>query len=329
MKTWISTHNKRLRCACMSIIYLFLAGFVVLNMLAYKHAYDMLFFSDQGEPTLGPEKLSLVQKMSALFMGVNIPRPTASFSPTVINDSCKQVAIPNGEASYLGAWHCQPDQSDRLVILFHGYVMDKSSLIEEAKVFLQAEYSVLLVDFRGSWESSESYTTIGYREADDVASAVSYAEQYYRPDKMILYGRSMGATAIFRAIYSFDIKVDAIIVEAIFDNLLNTIKNRFTIMGVPAFPGAHLLVFWGGLLAGFDGFSHNPAHYAVAVNCPILFFHGEQDTRVKLFEARQVYDLVPSAKIFSSFPDTGHESHLAHSPEKWKNEVMNFLNSHL
>tara|TARA_R110002073_G_scaffold336529_1_gene534762 strand:- start:106 stop:528 length:423 start_codon:yes stop_codon:yes gene_type:complete len=140
----------------------------------------------------------------------------------------------------------------------------------------------------------------------------------------------MGAAAIFRAIHSLDVKVDAIIVEAVFDKLLNTVENRFKAMGVPVFPSAHLLVFWGGLQTESNGFDHNPVDYAKVVNVPILFLHGENDTKARLFEARKVYESIPVAdKRLSIFPDTAHELHLARFPEKWKNEVMGFLNMHL
>jgi hypothetical protein len=53
-------------------------------------------------------------------------------------------------------------------------------------------------------------------------------------------------------------------------------------MNVPSFPAAQLLVFWGGVQAGFNGFSHRPAEYAKSVSCPVLFLHGEDDTSAPL-----------------------------------------------
>ena len=56
----------------------------------------------------------------------------------------------------------------------------------QARMFLHMGASVLLVDFRGSGESSESYTTIGFREADDVAHAVWYARELLPHSAVIL-----------------------------------------------------------------------------------------------------------------------------------------------
>jgi hypothetical protein len=53
----------------------------------------------------------------------------------------------------------------------------------------------------------------------------------------------MGAAAVLRAVARCGVQPDAIIVESVFDNMLNTVRHRFEAMGVPSFPGAQLLVF--------------------------------------------------------------------------------------
>ncbi|HWI57265.1 MAG TPA: alpha/beta fold hydrolase, partial [Bacillota bacterium] len=225
----------------------------------------------------------------------------------------------------LGGWYCPGPIHSPLVILFHGYGSEKSGTLTEAKAFLEMGLSVLLVDFRGSGDSSESYTTVGYAEAEDVAAAVRYARAQLPHPKIILYGQSMGAAAILRAVHNCGVKPDAIIAEAVFDRLLNTVRHRFEAMGIPSFPGAELLVFWGGYQAGFNGFRHNPADYAAGVQCPILFLHGAADPRARLEDARRVFAAVPAPKQFKEFPRLGHASGITRYPEEWKKTVNQFL----
>ena len=211
------------------------------------------------------------------------------------------------------------------MILFHGYTGEKSGLLPEAKAFLEMGLSVLLVDFRGSGDSSESYTTIGFDEAEDVAAAVRYAQAQLPHRKLILYGQSMGAAAVLRAVHSCGVRPDAIIVEAVFDRMLNAVRHRFELMGVPSFPGAELLVFWGGRQAGFNGFGHNPVRYAASVDCPILFLHGAADPRARVEEARRVFDAVPALKRFTEFPGIGHVACIIRYPDEWRKSVGQFL----
>ncbi len=304
--------------------------FLALNVMAYLHARSMLYFSSSNTPRVDAAQLSFTQKVDVLFTGITMSRPEADIKPSSLGHHCTRIRIPNGAASFLGTWYCPNTHEDRLVILFHGYAMDKSSQLNVARFFIAAKYSVLLVDFRGSWESSESYTTIGYDEADDVATTINYARQNPAHQKIILYGQSMGAAAILRAVHSLDIHADALILELVFDDLLNTVKNRFSMMNLPAFPAAHLLVLWGSVQTDFNGFTHNPVTYAKTVDIPTLFLHGDADTRSRLSEALRVYNAVPiTDKKISVFKDAAHESLLSKTPRQWIQEVQHFLNKYL
>lgn len=98
-------------------------------------------------------------------------------------------------------------------------------------------------------------------------------------------------------------------------------------MSLPSFPFADLLVFWGGQLGGFNAFALNPAEYATAVHCPILFLHGAADPRAHLEEGRNVFNAVPGTalKRFQEFPGLGHEAAVKRYPEEWKRAVREFM----
>jgi alpha-beta hydrolase superfamily lysophospholipase len=310
-------------------VYIFLiviaVGFVMLNLLAYNHARAMLNFTRSGERTSKPEKLSFADKLGVLIKGVNLPRPVSDLPPTTLAADCQSFLITEANAIKLSAWLCDRGKTSPLVIMFHGYSTDKTALLEEAKALLELGASVLLVDFRGSGGSSEAYTTIGVHEADDVAAVFDYAKKHFAHSRTILFGQSMGAVAILRAISKNGVKPDGVIIEAVFDTMLNTVKNRFDVMGVTSFPGAQLLVFWGGVQFGFNGFKHNPVDYAKALSCPSLFLHGEDDPRAKLKEGRRVFEVAGGTKKFITFAGSGHESYLSTHREQWINAIRNFL----
>ena len=195
-------------------------------------------------------------------------------------------------------------------------------MVAEARAFLDMGCSVLLVDFRGSGDSSESYTTVGYYEAEDVAAAVDYARKQLPHSKTILYGGSMGAAAVLRAVASCDVQPDAIIAEAIFDKMLNTVRHRFEAMGVPSFPSAQLLVFWGGRQAGFNGFAHNP------VDTPPPSAAHSLSARVRrspahLEEARRVFAAVSAPKNSRNSPTLATNLPWFVSPQNGKPQSPN------
>ena len=96
-------------------------------------------------------------------------------------------------------------------------------------------------------------------------------------------------------------------------------------MGVPSFPSAILLVYWGGNQLGFNGFEHNPIEYARGIDTPVLFLHGDKDTRARLEDARRVYDVVSGPKKLTVFKGSGHVPQAKRRPTKWIEAVDNFL----
>lgn len=303
-----------------------LAGLVVFaNILAWRHARALMRY--KGKSAIKPklENIKSEDRLGIIFSGVEMPRPESDSTPDDLAADCVKLAINAPDGITLGAWYCNRGASSPLVILFHGYTEDKTTLIPEAEIFLKLGASVMLVDFRGSGESSEDYTTIGYKEGDDVVAAMKYAQDNLSHAKIILSGYSMGAAAILRAVSAGGIQPDGIIVEAVFDTMLNTVRNRFHMLNAPAFPGAELLVFWGGVQVGFNGFENNPVEYAKAVKCPILFMHGTDDPRALLSEGQNVYDAVPSQKTFKVFPDVAHQSYVEADPAAWEQAVRDLL----
>jgi pimeloyl-ACP methyl ester carboxylesterase len=322
----LSAMKPKTKYLLLALLIMVVAGFSLLNALAYNHAYAMTHFTAGGSRTKGPEKLSIPAKLKTLFVGVNIPRPASARSPSDLSRDCRVLTIAGGKDRLtLSAWYCNRGNETPLVILFHGYATEKTSLLPEARMFLDLGASVLLVDFRGSGDSSESYTTIGVHEAEDVAAVARYARGNLPHSVIVLFGQSMGAVAILRAIQQHGVAPEAVILEAVFDTLFNTARNRFNSMGVPSFPSAYLLVFWGGRQWKFNSFSHNAVEYAKSLNCPALFIHGANDPRATVAEGRRVFAAVPGPKEFKVFKSAGHGSCASLYPDEWKAAVAKVI----
>jgi alpha-beta hydrolase superfamily lysophospholipase len=316
---WIIRHP-----GCAAGLTLF-AGFAALNCLACIHAYSMTHFASTVARTGRPEELTSLEKMKVLVTGVRLPRPQNTADPQSVGLAFESHRFHGDDGTTYDAWYI-PCRGDRgLCILFHGYGTSKSSLLPDARVWHELGYSTLLVDFRGCGGSSGNETTIGFREADDVAAACRYAKRRLFNSKPILFGRSMGAAAVLRAVDCFELQPQAVVLECPFDRLLSTVRNRFRAMGVPSFPCAELLVFWGGVQHGYSGFRHNPAEYAAHVHCPVLLMSGEQDTRVTKEQTMAVFDGLPAPKQVLLFAGVGHESCLTAFPDQWKVSLARFL----
>lgn len=309
------------------------AAFVLLNLLAYRHAWSMTHFVAANRLTRRSfnlreraESLSFVEKLQLAVKGVALERPTDGARPEDFDLPYERHNYP-GQAGRLAAWHIPHESSAGLVVLFHGYVSCKAKLLPEARAFHDLGYRCFLVDFRGSGGSAGDRTSLGYYEADDVARTIAYVRDHWSNEPLILFGHSMGAVAVLRALSRQELAVDAVVLESPFDRLLSTVEARFTTTGLPSFPAAPLMVFWGGLQYGYNGFDHNPAEYARRVEHPVLLLHGELDPRVSRQQIQSIYQNLGGEKDLHIFEGLGHQSFVAAHPEEWKESVSRFLNS--
>jgi pimeloyl-ACP methyl ester carboxylesterase len=312
---------------CRRIAILAVVVVVFANVVAFLHARAFTHYAAGGPRTGPPQALGVWDKAKVLVTGVQLPRPENTLTPADHGLPYTTHTIDANGVS-LEAWHVPSDDSHGLVLLFHGYGGCKCALIREAAALHTMGYSTLLVDFRGSGGSSESISTIGVLEADDVAAAAGFARKNWPAERIVLFGQSMGAVAILRAV-AHGTEADALLLECPFDRMLTTVNHRFELMGVPAFPMARLLVFWGGVQNGFDAFAHNPVDYAATVRCPALLMHGGRDHHVLPAEAESVYKALAGPKQWELFEEAGHQGYCFKCPDRWTAVVKEFLTENL
>ena len=307
------------------VVGLGLLSLLAVNFIAYQHARAFGHYAPAGVTTPPPEKLSLGGKINVLVNGVTLPRPENHRTPNDLGLEFETRRFPGARGATVAAWFIPCADARGVVALFHGYGGSKDSLLDLAAQFREWRWATLLVDFHGNGDSSGNDVSVGWHEAEDVAAALSAARSFAGKRPVILYGSSMGAVAVLRAVHALGAKPDALILECPFDRLVTTVGRRFSAMNLPEFPLAQLLVFWGGVRQSFDGFQHNPVEYARLVTCPVLLLHGELDPRVSVEEVRSIFDHLAGPKRLEIFPGVGHESYFAVRREDWRRLVMEFV----
>jgi alpha-beta hydrolase superfamily lysophospholipase len=290
-----------------------------MNVVAIFHSYKFTHFTDtKTVKTKEPGKLTTGQKISTLLFGVNIPRPENTSVPS----NYQSIKLKSNKE--IECWSRQVKNAKGTVILFHGYGGQKSSLLDKATIFHEMGYNTLLVDFMGSGGSEGNQTTIGFFEAEQVKTCVDYLINKGEKN-IVLFGTSMGAVAIMKAIHDFDLNPKKIIIECPFGSMYKTVCARFKTMNAPTFPMAGLLVFWGGVQNGFWAFGHNPTEYAKKISCPTLLLYGKQDEKVSRAEIDEIVTNLAGQKYLRTYPNAGHENYLIQYKEAWTKDVSHFL----
>jgi uncharacterized protein len=284
--------------------------FAILNLLAYLGAYTMTHLHRTGEFEIG------------------LSRPIDNKLPSDIGLEYITKRIPIGRDEWLETWLIPAPNSKGTILLFPGNLASKSKqLLTLAQMFYHLNYNSLLVDFRGIGGSSGNTTTLGIQESRDVATAMQYIHQTQSQRPIILYGVSMGSAAILTAIAQEQITPDAIVLELPYARLIDAVRSRIKNTHLPTFPMTELLLFWGGIQHGFNGFAHNPVDYARHVKCPTLILHGKQDKWTSLAEINEIFANIHSQKQLITFDRAGHNLLVSIDRNLWQESIEQFLNT--
>lgn len=305
-----------------------LLGFGAVNVVAYRQARAFTHFAPPGHRTR-PQLLSLSELAGALASGVEVPRPENRRTPRDVGLAYERHLFSGGRGVPLEAWLVPRPEARGTVVLFHGHAASKESQLREARVFHEMGLNAFLVDFHGSGGSGGNETSIGFHEALDVTRAFEYARGLPRAGPVVLYGASMGAAAVLKGVADDSLDPAALILECPFDSLIGTVRHRFTSRGIPSFPLADLLVFWGGVQGGFNGFAYRPAESAARIRQPTLLMNGDSDPWVRPEEARAIFGALRGPKTLKFFAGVEHDSCLRRRPDEWKPAVAAFLSQAL
>ena len=302
-------------------------AFVLLNAVAFFHARAMLFFIEAGRRTPKIEQLSAIQKAGVLLTGVRIPKPGNYRSPAGEGLVFETIALREPGRPDLEAWRIPCENPRGTIAMFHGYSDCKSSLVPAAREFHDLGYEVWLTDFRGCGGSAGNSTSLGWHEADDVRRLADFLRTQNAPRPLVLYGFSMGGAAILRAVADLGVKPAGIVICSVFDTMLGAVQARFHSMGVPAFPAAQCLTFWGGVQQDMNAFANNPVDFAARVKCPALLMHGSADVRAPLAQGSNVFARLAGPKRMVVFDGAGHGPLERSDPARWRKEIAAWLDT--
>lgn len=297
--------------------------FVLLNIIIAFHAYKFTHFYDAGEsPVKTPGDKTKWDITSDILFGINAVKGKNKMSP---DSGFQTVYLQTKDHINIEGWYFKTDSlSKGTVVMFHGHGGTKSGILNESTAFRKIGYNTLLIDFRAHGNSGGNTCTIGYDEAEDVKLAYDYIKEKGEKN-IVLWGISMGAAAISKAINEYPLHPSKIIIEMPFGSVLEAAEGRIKMMKLPPEPLATLITFWGGAEHGFWAFNMKPAEFAKKITVPTLLQWGKKDPRVTKGETDLIYQNLPAAKKLVVYETCGHESLCKKENSKWVATVQQFL----
>jgi pimeloyl-ACP methyl ester carboxylesterase len=251
-------------------------------------------------------------------------------APVDVGLEMSAVRIP-GPRGGLAGWYL-PARNGCTLICCHG-IHDNSSqwLPQIARLHEQSGYGALLFDFAGHGQSEGKQVTYGIRERHDVTAAIEYLRQRgdVAMEQVAILGYSLGAiTAVMAAAEHPDLR--AVVIESGFSDLYHDIAKLFTrYTGLPAFPFANLVIFWGQRIAGVRLSEIRPSQLIGSIAPrPVLIISDLRDALAdEPHDGELLYQSAGEPKELWQVAEATHVNAFSVEPEAWIEHVRGFLDT--
>jgi alpha-beta hydrolase superfamily lysophospholipase len=300
-----------------------LVQLILINVSAAFHAYRFTHYYDddkirrqqssQGKPLL---------RTWRLMTGRQLAKSLVRYYPTMPYDT---VQLTTKKGTRLEAWYIKADSAIGTVILFHGLNSNKGNVLAEAFEFNSFGYNTMLVDMRAHGNSEGVVNSLGYKEAEEIKLAYDHVSKKGEKN-IVLWGMSLGAVMISKAIGQYGLQPNKIILEMPFNRLQDHVSARAKNSGFPGEPFGFFVTFWVGIERGYWGFGHKTSRYIKKINCPVLLQWGNNDEYVSKNEIEKVFASINSKdKRLEIFEGAGHGPLVSINETKWVQAVSDFL----
>ena len=247
-------------------------------------------------------------------------------SATSLGAPQENVEFANGDGQTLRGWWLEQPGAKTVVILAHGYVMNRAEMAPVAAPLWKEGCSCLLFEFRAHGRSSGSRSGLGWPERRDVRAAVEFARSRAPGARVVLIGSSMGSAASAFALGDDPGLADALVLDSSYSRLSNAIPGWWRFVGGQALA----IVLWpvtplAGPFAGFNPYKVDVAEALARVTCPVLLLHGDSDDLALPSEAVRNRDACNGDLVW--LKDSGHtEGRWVHT-ELYMRVLVDFLRS--
>ncbi len=258
-------------------------------------------------------------------------RDPLTASPSDYGMPYENVTVTTSDGYTLAGWFIPP-QNGAVVIAQHGYHGDRSNMLYDADLLYRHGYGVLMSTFRAHDVNDSELVTFGYLEVQDLDAWYNYliTRTDVNPDKIGILGESMGGmvTIIYAA---QNPKLKAVAVHSAFYSVASTAGTAVKhYTGLPEFPFAPLIVWWGEQIAGFDSSKLDTSRWIGKISPrPILIMMGGKDDHIPIQSGQWLYDAASEPKEYWFVADAAHHGIPEVAPEEYQQRVLQFFDRYL
>ncbi|MBU90295.1 hypothetical protein CMO94_02035 [Candidatus Woesearchaeota archaeon] len=258
------------------------------------------------------------------FMSIKPGKWPVEFTPESFKLKYESVTFESSDGLNLKAWFIPSDKSNNTIIVMHGYPTNKADVLPFS-MFLLKKFNVFLFDFRSFGESEGSYTTVGFKEVNDLDGAVNYLENRKDVKNIGALGFSLGGSV---AIMNKNNDIKAIVSDSAYSNLNNMIESMYKNFYFLKYPFVQLTRIYGKMFFNVDLKDVSPATAIKNINKPVLIIHGKKDSQIPVNEANVLHNANKKTELWV-VDNADHGATYALNKVEYEKRVLEFFEKHL
>ncbi|MDQ7771946.1 MAG: alpha/beta hydrolase [Elusimicrobiales bacterium] len=204
------------------------------------------------------------------------------------------------------------------VVHFHGNAQNMTSHYPYSAWLAREGYNVFIFDYRGYGASGGKPSLDGVVMDGKAALAHALKLPGASPERMIVFGQSLGGAVAVAAAAESGLNPAALILEGTFHSYRG-VGAAVLRRGWLTWP-----VAWTTYLAIEGG--HAPGDNIGKIDCPKIFIHSEKDPTVPYAQGRKLFDAAPEPKVLWK-PPSGHVDAFGAHGGTFRPLLLEFLNS--
>ena len=216
-------------------------------------------------------------------------------TPADIGLEFEDLKLKTDDAVLIHGWYVPAPAAGQVVLFCHGNAGNISDRLESIRIFHELGLSVLIFDYRGYGLSSGRPDEPGtYRDAETAWTYLT--RRGYRPDQIIVFGRSLGAGVA--AHLARERRPGALILESAFTSVADLGSYHYW----------YLPVRW------LTRFRYATVNYVRQVTAPVLVVHSRNDEIVPFQFGQRVFEQAQEPKGFLEITGGHNDGFLVSGP---------------
>ena len=266
----------------MSVVTVFALGYAVFAAALFFYQPNLLYFPD-------------------------MPTRQIQATPEVIGLEFDSVTLTTSDNVQLDAWFVPADPARGTLLFCHGNAGNNSHRLDSIRLLHERGLSVLIGDYRGYGQSTGKPTENGPYRAADAAWQYLVEQRGIRPEHIILFGRSLGAS--IAADLATRQAATGVILESAFTSVPDVAAGFY-----PWLP-----VRW------MSRYQYNTRKQLVDFHSPVLIVHSRDDEIIPYSNGEHLFEAANEPKQFLELRG-GHNDGFMVSGDSYVRGLEVFIN---